>query len=159
IDPMVARGFRAQLRSGNLLTGQLYVALDFFPNAPRAGVDWKASPPTMPTVPGSLDSLQDSLTDLAQKLDHLPLDELAGDLHRALADLDQGVRHADALMQHLDTGVAPEARDTLVEARKTLSDLRRTLATVDQTVGPGAAQTLGDVSHAAKSLRDLADYL
>ena len=29
------RGLRAQLRSGNLLTGQLYVALDFFPNAPR----------------------------------------------------------------------------------------------------------------------------
>src|SRR6266540_1654621 len=29
------RGLRAQLRSGNLLTGQLFVAFDFFPNTPK----------------------------------------------------------------------------------------------------------------------------
>ena len=34
IDSMVARGVRAQLRSGSLLTGALFVALDFFPDAP-----------------------------------------------------------------------------------------------------------------------------
>ena len=34
------RGLRAQLRSGNLLTGQLFVAFDFFPNAPKAKIDW-----------------------------------------------------------------------------------------------------------------------
>jgi paraquat-inducible protein B len=159
IDPMVAHGFRGQLRSGNLLTGQLYVALDFFPNAPRATIDWKASPPTMPTVPGSLDSLQDSLTHLAQKLDKLPLDTIAEDLHRALTDLDRSVKHADALVQNLDSNVAPEARETLVEARKALLDLRKTLAAVNQTMGPGATQTLNDLSRAAISLRALADYL
>ena len=38
-------------------------------------------------------------------------------------------------------------------------DLRRTLATVDQTMGPGATQTLSDVSRASQSLRALADFL
>ncbi len=31
--------------TGNLLTGQLYVALDFFPNAQKATVNWSANPP------------------------------------------------------------------------------------------------------------------
>ena len=39
IQRFVERGFRAQLRSANLLTGQLYVALDFFPKAPKAKMD------------------------------------------------------------------------------------------------------------------------
>ena len=34
------RGMRAQLRSGSLLTGQLFVAFDFFPDAPKAKIDW-----------------------------------------------------------------------------------------------------------------------
>ncbi len=34
VRSLVQRGMRAQLRTGNLLTGQLYVALDFFPKAP-----------------------------------------------------------------------------------------------------------------------------
>ncbi|OUL69579.1 MlaD family protein, partial [Paraburkholderia hospita] len=59
---LVDHGLRAQLRTGNLLTGQLYVALDFFPNAPKAKVDWTTTPPEMPTIPGGLQSMQDSVT-------------------------------------------------------------------------------------------------
>ena len=39
LDGLVARGFRAQLKSGNLLTGQLFVALDTFPGASPATVE------------------------------------------------------------------------------------------------------------------------
>jgi paraquat-inducible protein B len=113
----------------------------------------------MPTVPGSLDSLQDTLTHLAAKLDKLPLDQLAEDLHRSLTGIDASLHHVDELVQHLDTQVAPEAIQTIAEAHKALLDLRRTLASVDQTMGPGATQTLNDLSRAAASLRSLADYL
>ena len=159
LDPMVRRGFRAQLRSGNLLTGQLYVGLDFFPKTAPAAIDWRTTPPTMPTVAGSLESLQDSLSDLAQKLDKIPYDQLAQDLHKSLSDIDKTLNHADELVQHLDASVAPEAKNTLVEARKALLDLRKTLGTVDQAMGPQATQTLNEVSRAAQSMRALADYL
>ncbi|HEX4510817.1 MAG TPA: MlaD family protein, partial [Burkholderiaceae bacterium] len=159
IDPMVARGLRAQLRTGNLLTQQLYVALDYFPNTPKAAIDWHPAPPILPTVPGSFDSLQDSLTDLAAKLDRLPLETIAQDLHHTLTDVDTTLQHVDGLVQHLDASVAPEAQQTLAEARKALVDLQRTLDHVDQTVGPGAAETLQEVSRAAQSLKALADAL
>jgi paraquat-inducible protein B len=159
LDPMVARGLRAQLRTGNLLTQQLYVALDFFPNTPKSAIDWRAAPPVMPTVPGSFDSLQDSLTDLAAKLDRLPLDTIAQDLHRSLADVDRTLEHVDALVQHLDTSVAPEAQQTLAEARKAIVELQKALSHVDETVGPGTAETLQEVTRAAQSLKALADSL
>jgi paraquat-inducible protein B len=159
IDPMVRRGFRAQLRSGSLLTGQLYVALDFIKGAPADRIDWTTTPPIMPTAPGSLDSLQDTLTSVARKLDAIPYDQLAADLHKDLTDLDTSLKHVDDLMQHLDTGVVPEAQKTLADTRKAVEDLRKTLGTVDQTVGPQATNALGEVSKAAASLKSLADYL
>jgi paraquat-inducible protein B len=159
IDPMVRRGFRAQLRSSSLLTGQLYVALDFIKDVPVARIDWGTTPPILPTAPGSLDSLQDSLASIAKKLDAIPYDQLASDLHRDLADLDTSLKHVDDLVQHLDTGVVPEAQKTLADARKAVDDLRKTLGTVDQTVGPQATNTLDEVSKAAAALRGLADDL
>ena len=159
VDPMIRRGFRAQLKSGSLLTGQLYVSLDFVKNAPAAHIDWSPTPPVMPTAAGSLDSLQDFLASVAKKLDAIPYDQLASDLHRSLADLDVTLKHADDLVQHLDTGVVPEAKNTLAEARKAVDDLRKTLGTVDQTVGPQATNALNEVTKAAASLNGLADYL
>ena len=159
IDPMVRRGFRAQLRSSSLLTGQLFVALDFIKNAPADHIDWSATPPVMPTAPGSLQSLQDSLESIARKLDAIPYDQLSKDLHKDLTDLDATLNHVDGMVQHLDTGVVPEAQKTLADARKAVDDLRKTLGTVDQTVGPQATSALNEVSKAATSLKGLADYL
>ncbi len=159
IDPMVRRGFRAQLRSSSLLTGQLYVALDFIKDAPADRIDWSTTPPIMPTAPGSLQSLQDSLESIAKKLDAIPYDQLSKDLHKDLTDLDTTLNHVDGMVQHLDTGVVPEAQKTLADARKAVDDLRKTLGTVDQAVGPQATNALGEVSKAAASLNSLAEYL
>ena len=159
IDPMVRRGFRAQLKSGSLLTGQLYVSLDFVKDAPVAQIDWKTTPPTMPTAPGGFDDLQASLSSIAKKLDAIPYDQLSKDLHKDLADLDTTLNHVDGMVQHLDTGVLPEAQKTLADARKAVDDLRKTLGTVDQAVGPQATNALGEVSKAAASLNSLAEYL
>src|ERR1700675_252314 len=48
------RGLRAQLQSGSLLTGQLFVALDYFPDAPKAKIDWSQPVPVLPVVPSTL---------------------------------------------------------------------------------------------------------
>ena len=45
------QGLRAQLRSGSLLTGQLFVAFDYFPDAPKAKIDWTRTAPELPVVP------------------------------------------------------------------------------------------------------------
>ena len=86
--------------------GQLYIALDFFPNAPKATMNWDATPPEIPTVPGGLQSLQDSVTALVAKLNKIPFEGIGKDVRQTL-------HTADTLLKTLDTSVAPEARATL----------------------------------------------
>ena len=69
MDTLVARGVRAQLRTGNLLTGALYVAFDFFPDAPPATVDWSQNPVQLPTIPGQLRGDGGDVDDIIKKLD------------------------------------------------------------------------------------------
>ena len=70
-------------RSGNLLTGQLYVAFDAFPNAPKAKIDWSRDPTELPVVPSTVSDIEAKLTNIVAKLDKLPLDAIGDDLRSA----------------------------------------------------------------------------
>jgi paraquat-inducible protein B len=127
IQRFVEHGFRAQLRSANLITGQQYVALDFFPKAPHANAPVRDGVPELPTVAGGFGELQESLQNLASKLEKVPFDKLGDDLHNALKSLDATLKKADALFGQIQTDVAPELRATLEQARKTLGSAERIL--------------------------------
>lgn len=136
IDALVARGVRAQLRTGNLLSGALYVALDFFPRAPAAKVDWAQDPVRLPTAPGQLEALQASAARILDKIDRIPFQEIGSSLQRAISQLD----------------------GTLASARGTL-DNANTLVEPDSVLGQQMESTLREVGGAARSLRLLSDYL
>jgi paraquat-inducible protein B len=158
LNRMVARGLRAQLKSGNLLTGQLYVALDFFPDAPKAGVDWDKTPPVLPTVSGPFEDLQQTLGSIVKKLDKVPLDVIGQDTSRALKSLNSTLQGANRLITQLDANVVPEMRGTLEQARHALGNAEQTLST-ESPVQQNLQDTLTEVSRAARSLQTLADYL
>jgi paraquat-inducible protein B len=139
LDGMVTKGFRAQLRTGNLLTGQRYVALDFFPKAKAAPIGWNRPIPELPTQPGSLDSLQ-------QKLESV-VDTLQATLQRA-----------DHLIAHIDQEVVPEVAPTLRDARRTLDRANAVLSS-DAPVQTELRDTLREVERTATAVRELADTL
>jgi len=172
LDDLVAHGFRAQIKSGSLLTGQLYVGLDFVPKAAPAKIDWSTAPPRFPTVPGSMEKLQKNLIEIVQKIEKMPLNQLADDAGKTMRSLDATLKSADQLLKNLDSSVIPEARSALSESKHALEDVRKTLAEARKTLG-GAnevlsadapaqvdlRETLREVSRAAQSLRVLGDYL
>lgn len=158
LDRLVARGFRAQLKSTNLLTGQLFVALDFFPRAPKAAIDWNKTPVALPTVPGALEDIQETLASIAAKLDKIPFDSIGGNLDKTLKRLDTTLQGADKVVRQFDQSVLPEMRGTLEQARKSLSNIEQTLST-DAPVQQDLRDTLNEVNRAAQALRVLADYL
>src|SRR3569623_218956 len=90
--PLVEHGLRAQARTGNLLTGQLYIALDFVPKAAKASFDLAATPIELPTAPGSFDKLQEQLADIVTKVQKIPFDSIGHNLNQTLADLDRTLR-------------------------------------------------------------------
>lgn len=158
IQRFVERGLRAQLKNSNLLTGQLYVALDFFPKAPKATMDLAEKPPAIPTVGGGLGDLQESVANIAAKLEKVPFDKLAEDLRKSLAALETSLKSADVLMKQLSTDVAPEIKAALAQGRKTLDAAEKILAN-DSPVQGDLRETLVEVRKAAESVRTLTDYL
>lgn len=158
VETLVNRGLRAQLRTGNLLTGQLFVALDFFPGQPKVKLDTAKLPIEVPTIPSPMTELQTSLAGILKKLDELPLGELATELRKAVQSLDKTLQSADKLLQRLDTEVAPEARTALIEARKTLTEANQMLS-AESPVRQELQDMLREITRAAESVRALADLL
>jgi paraquat-inducible protein B len=155
---MVEHGLRAQLKSGNLLTGQLFIGLDFFPDAPKAKINWATNPPQIPTTPGSMAELQATLTQIMKKLEKLPLDEVVADLRQTVQTLDATLKSADKMVQRVDAEIVPEVRATLEETRKTLGAAKQTLS-ADAPLQQDLRETLRELGRTAQSLRTLTDYL
>lgn len=155
---LVRRGLRAQLRSGNLLTGQLYVALDLFPQAAAAPFDPKRAPLELPTVPGDLQEMQQQLQSILRKLDKLPLDTLGQDAHRVMTALETTLSRLGGLAQRTDRDIMPEARQTLRELRQTLDAAQGVLAG-DSPLQQDILQALRGMAEAARSVKAFADGL
>jgi paraquat-inducible protein B len=140
------RKLRAQLRSGSLLTGQLYVAFDFFPDAAPATVDWNREVPVLPAVPSTLPDLEAKLSSIIAKLDRLPYEAIGADVTKALGALTGTLNEASKAVTHLDSAVTPDLQQTLV-------DLRRVLANVDGVLQTGVPATLDQLNTTLEAAR------
>jgi paraquat-inducible protein B len=160
------RGARAQLKSGNLLTGQLYVAIEYFPNAPKAKVDWSRDPTELPVVPSTVTDLEAKITGIVAKLDKLPYEAIGADLKKALASLNQTLEDTSKAVNRIDTDITPGLKTTLDGLRGTIASVDGVLKNTDATlVGKDAPaqqelrDALQEIARAARSLRVLTDYL
>jgi paraquat-inducible protein B len=148
---LIDQGLRAQARSGNLLTGQLYVALDFVPHAPKVSFDPKAKPLTIPTTAGSFDKLQEQLAGIVDKLDKVPFDSIGKNLDQTLAGL-------NATLKQVNGQTLPAFKDTLQGVQKTLGTANQALSG-DSPLQRNLGVTLEQLQRMARSLRVLSDYL
>lgn len=151
LQHLVDSGLRGQLRTGNLLTGQLYIALDMFPSASKVTLDVTRDPIELPTIPNTLDALQVQVADIAKKLDRIPFDQIGANLNNSL-------KSADKLFAQLNTEVVPQARDTLVAAKQTFSAAETTLQQ-DSPMQSDVHQALQELTRTLQSLNALSDYL
>ncbi len=148
---LIEHGLRAQARTGNLLTGQLYVALDFVPHTPKVEFDPAARPLTIPTVPGSFDKLQEQLAAIVDKFDKVPFDSIGKNLDQTLAGL-------NATMKQVNGETLPAFKDTLQGVQKTMGTANDALSG-DSPLQQNLGTTLEQVQRMARSLRVLTDYL
>lgn len=171
------RGVRAQLRSGNLITGQLYVAFDRFPDAPKAKVDWTKDPLELPVVQSTVPDLEAKLSSILAKLDALPLDTIGKELESTVANankllsqvdstllpgLNNTVDGANKLIEQVDTelkGALEDARRALTAADQLLKNTDATIVGANAPVQQDLRDALLEVARAARSIRVLADYL
>jgi paraquat-inducible protein B len=160
------RGLRGQLRSGSLLTGQLYVSFDYYPNAPKAKIDLSQQEPELPVVPGTLVELEEKLSRVVDKIDKMPLEAIGNDIKKDLESLDQTLKDAKKLISDADVQLVPQLKTDLEDLHRTLAAIERAMNSADTSLlgsNAPAQQELRDAlqefAKAARSLRILTDQL
>jgi paraquat-inducible protein B len=159
-------GVRAQLRSASLLTGQRYVAFDYFSRVAPARVDWDAAVPALPAVPSMLPAFEDKLARFMDKLDAMPMVEAVGDARALMREAQGTFASVRGLADDVDRKALPQFVATMQEAQQALDSAQRMLDGATATlVGPGAPgqrdlrAALQEMTHAARALRTLSDSI
>jgi len=152
MQKMMERGLRAQLRSGNLLTGQLYVAFDDFRGIPKVKIDWTKTPPELPVMPSGLEDLKIKINNVLAKIDRIPLDAIGGDVKKLLAGI-------NGLVTRVDGEVLPELKTTLGDLNRVLKSTDATLVGKDAPAQQEMREALQEVRRAAQAVSGLVDYL
>jgi paraquat-inducible protein B len=174
LGKLVAKGLRAQLKTGSLLTGQLFVNVDFYPDAPKAELKYGEKFPELPTIPAPLQIITARVNDLLNKIETMPIEQIGKDLGdtlqnvkrlseskellQAVQALNQTLQQTRQLVQNLDSNVAPEISSTLDQAQKTLVSVEGTLGQ-DSPLQHEMRQAIKELGEAARAVRILTDYL
>ncbi len=184
LDKLVARGLRARLITGNLLTGQLVVDMDLEPAATQAAIDYSGKYPVLPTAPNSLSNITNSLVTLLSKLKRLPLEEMGEHLLKFSEGMDKLVNNpgvqqsAEALGQVLDElnelmvtlnqkapGIMNDLGTLSTDARKMLVQVEKVFQVLEKSVsdqgsmGGELARTMRELNAAARAVKGVAEYL
>ena len=155
---LVEKGLRAQLKQGSLLTGQLFVALDMYPDAPPAKIIWGEPYAELPTIPTPMEEITRGVTRIVEKFEKIPLEEIGNDLQDTMAHLNKTTAQLQKLVQNLDANVAPAATGTLKQAQTTLNKMDR-LLNADSPTGHELKRALAELADAAQKIGILMDYL
>jgi len=149
IDGLIESGLRAQLQLQSLLTGQLFIQIDFLPNTPLNLVKRDKSrwgPQEIPTIPSPIEKIGKLLEDVPfDKVKEHVLASIEGvarlvnseDLHQSIAALHAALQDVSQLAKSLDQQVEPVASNvnlTLAETRKALQQAGTTLAGINSTL-------------------------
>ena len=146
-EELISRGLRAQLNSQSLLTGLLYVELDFHPNSPLHLVDINSPYIQLPTIPTSLERI-------TKKLQDIDISKVAGQLESIGDGIDQFVTSKSF------QGLPDNVTSTMDSLRELSSQLQEQLATTGpklDTVLDEAAETVATANTELPKLATLVE--
>jgi paraquat-inducible protein B len=160
IAHLVAKGLRAQLQTGSLLTGQLFIALDLFPQSKVVAHSNNTGYQEFPTTPNAMNQIINSAQAVMDKISKLPLETMTTEINKTLESLQSTSKAATKTLVTAD-GTLSTADKTLSSADKAMSSAQQVLSTLE----PGSTtqyelnQLLQELTQTASSVKQLADYL
>ncbi len=179
LGELVRHGLRASLSQTPPLIGSPQIALAMVPGAAPAALDTSGRYPAIPSVAGG------GLQAFAASLGRVPITAIGDNVRAITAQLrtlsssprlEDSLQHLDRALAELDATVrqsGPQVAPTLNDVRQTVDALRRSAAQIDATAasasvmlngsatppGGNMQQALEELTGAARSIRELADYL
>nr|WP_246432494.1 intermembrane transport protein PqiB [Xenorhabdus indica] len=136
LEEIISRGLRASLKTGNLLTGALYIDLDFYSDEKA----WKgprklASYEILPTISGGLAQIQQKVIMALNKINQMPIEPVFIQATRTLEESQKTIKAAHKTMNELNSILASkEAQNLPQDIHNTLNELNRSM----QGIQPGS---------------------
>ncbi|NVN90080.1 MAG: MCE family protein [Desulfuromonadales bacterium] len=168
INKLVAKGLKAQLKMKSYVTGQLFVALDLYPDKPIQLVGIEKRYPEIPTIPSTADVLMATL-------DKVPVSEIVNGLVKltngveklvnspeissGLENLGTSLKELGSLVRKIDAEVKPlssSIRGTSDAARNAFVQVEKTLALKEGVPGElaqGVRETLAQTGTTLEKIR------
>jgi phospholipid/cholesterol/gamma-HCH transport system substrate-binding protein len=131
---LIARGLRAQLEMQSIVTGQLQIALDLYPDKPAVYTGIDKTVMEIPTIPTPLQQL-------TKKLESLPLEEIFNNANSAMAGIANLVQ-------------SPELKESIANLNIALKDVQTLVRNVNDQVKPlsaGLSETIRDAQKLVKN--------
>jgi paraquat-inducible protein B len=155
-----ARGIRASLKSANLLTGALYIDLDFYPNEkPWKGPRELFGYPLLPTTGSGLAQIQQKLVQTLDKINSMPINPMINEATKTLAESQKAMKETQKTLQSLNDIIGSKEMKALPEdMQKTLQELNRSMKGF-QPGSPAYNKMVGDMQRLDQVLRELQPVL
>jgi paraquat-inducible protein B len=160
ITELMNRGLRGSLKTGNLVTGALYVDMDFYPKAPAiTGQREFGGYKIIPTVSSGLAQIQQRLMDTLDKINNLPLNPMIEAATNSLSQSQATMRRLQTTLDNINKITASQSMQQLPQdMQKTLRELNRSM----QGFQPGSAayhKMVADMQRLDQVLRELQPVL
>jgi paraquat-inducible protein B len=184
ISGLINRGLKARLKTGSLLTGQLFIEMDLLPEIPIKRVGGDSPYLEIPTIPSTLDEITKTTTEILADIKNLPLEDLINnmiltvkninhlvespEIMETLISFNKSLDQVQGLVGKIDGEVEPISsalRQTAKNADSALQHGTMTLKEIEGFISENSplrvdlTTSLEELSAAARSMRLLADYL
>lgn len=160
LPALIERGLRGSLKTGNLVTGALYIDLDFYPKEPAiSNVNTFDGINIIPSVSGGLAQIQQRVMETLDKFNNLPLTPMVQQATNTLSETQNTMRRLQTTLDNLNKITASQSAQELpADMQKTLRELNRSM----QGFQPGSAaynKMVADMQHLDQVLRELQPVL
>ncbi|GGB54026.1 paraquat-inducible protein B [Oceanisphaera marina] len=155
LEQMFGHGLRASLKAGNLLTGALFVDLNFYKDATPFQRMTFAEKAVFPTTSGGFAQIEQKVSNLLDKLNNLQIEPILTTLNSTLTSTQQTMNKVNDIAASVDKLLADPATGQLpTNVNSTMRQLRDTL----QGFAPdsqGYNELTQTLSRLEKLMRDL----
>ena len=179
LETLVNKGLRGRLQTGSLLTGQLYIEFNMYPNADLNLVADESMPyPELPTVPGAFEAISQSLTGMVKQIESIDVTGIGNSVRNILDGADKLVNKPvdEAVVTDLEAslralrGVLSNVEEagldsTIAAARQALVNLQQTLTMINEVLDPhsplqhNVIKVIDELEEMARSIRSLIETL
>lgn len=137
----IKHGLKAVLRTGNLLTGSLYVDLQHEKNQAYNEIELFGDYPVIPTNSDDFSQITAKAEQFMDKLNNIPLNNMAGNANKLMLEITKTARELQLVSQSLTTVLSQ------VEQQKLSAELSKTLQ--------GFSKLTNDLSSGSQGYEDL----